>query len=446
MNLKSSSVFVCQQCGNEFSKWQGKCSACNSWNSLVETAKFTKNSKNQKSQNSSLVTRNSKTVKLTDIKASKTERITTGISELDRALGGGMVAGQVILLAGEPGIGKSTITLQLADKLKNTLYVSGEESANQVAIRAKRLGINNKSIQFLESTDVDEIIENLFAVRSSLSAVIVDSIQTMSTDDLTGLAGSVGQIKECAFRLLKFAKSNNIPLILVGHVTKEGTVAGPSVLMHIVDTVLWFEGEKMTNLRLLRSVKNRFGATDEVGIFSMEDNGLISLDNPEKLFLQGNNLKKPISGSAIGLVMEGTRSILVEVESLVVPTRMAFPKRVAQGIDSKRLEMLLATLIRRVGIKLYEMDVFVNVAGGIKTKDPAIDLAVCLSIVSSFYDLSLPPKFLSFGEVGLLGEIRKVPFLEKRIKDAKRLGFVEIVSPEKFNSLPQVVHNYLISK
>lgn len=442
---KIASVFVCQQCGNEFSKWQGKCSACNSWNSLVETARITKKNKSN-SKNSSPVTRNPETVKLTDIKASKTERITTGISELDRALGGGMVAGQVILLAGEPGIGKSTILLQLADKLKNTLYVSGEESANQVAIRAKRLGINNKSIQFLENTDVDEIIGSLSTVDSSLSVVIIDSIQTMSTSDLTGLAGSVGQIKECAFRLLRYAKSNNVPLILVGHVTKEGTVAGPSVLMHIVDTVLWFEGEKMTNLRLLRSVKNRFGATDEVGIFSMEDKGLVSLDNPEKLFLQGNNFKKPISGSAIGLVMEGTRSILVEVESLVVPTKMAFPKRVAQGIDSKHLEMLLATLIRRVGIKLYEMDVFVNVAGGIKTKDPAIDLAVCLSIVSSFYDLPLPPKFLSFGEVGLLGEIRRTNFIEKRIKDAKRLGFVEIISPERFNSLPQVVHNYLSKK
>lgn len=440
------SLFVCQQCGNEFSKWQGKCSACNSWNSLVETARITKKSK---SNSTSSRLRGTPMVKLTDIKASKTERITTGISELDRALGGGMVAGQVILIAGEPGIGKSTITLQLADKLKNTLYVSGEESANQIAIRAKRLGINNKSIQFLESTDVDNIIDSVTQLVSNsnkTSAVIIDSIQTMSTDDLTGLAGSVGQIKECAFRLLRFAKSSNIPLILVGHVTKEGTVAGPSVLMHIVDTVLWFEGEKMTNLRLLRSVKNRFGATDEVGIFSMEDKGLISLDNPEKLFLQGNNSKKPISGSAIGLVMEGTRSILVEVESLVVPTKMAFPKRVAQGIDSKRLEMLLATLIRRVGIKLYEMDVFVNVAGGIKTKDPAIDLAVCLSIVSSFYDLPLPPKFLSFGEVGLLGEVRRTNFIEKRVKDAKRLGFVEIVSPDRFNSLPQVVHNYLSGK
>ena len=378
---------------------------------------------------------------LTDIKASNMERITTGISELDRALGGGMVTGQVILIAGEPGIGKSTLLLQLANNLKSTLYVSGEESASQVAIRGQRLGIRNKAISLLESTDVDEIIEHLLAITYSLSAIIVDSIQTMSTSDLTGLAGSVGQVKESAFRLLRFAKTSNIPLILVGHVTKEGTVAGPAVLAHIVDTVLWFEGDKQSNLRLLRSVKNRFGATDEVGIFSMEDKGLISLDNPEKLFLEQG--KTGVAGSIVSILMEGTRSILIEIQSLVVPTKLPIPRRVAQGIDSKRLEMLLAILFRRANIPLYDMDVFVNVAGGIKAHDPSVDLAICLSIASSFFDKPLPKKFLAIGELGLSGEIRKVSFQEKRIKNAKRLGFNDIADSASFKYLPQVIHDYL---
>ena len=282
--------------------------------------------------------------------------------------------------------------------------------------------------------DVLDLIE-------SPTLLIVDSIQTMSTSDLTGLAGSVGQVKECAYRLLRYAKENNIPLILVGHVTKEGTVAGPAVLAHIVDTVLWFEGEKTSNLRLLRSVKNRFGATDEVGIFQMEDAGLIPLDNPEKLFLDRG--KTAVAGSVVSILMEGTRSILVEIQSLVVPTKMAFPRRVAQGIDSKRLEMLLAVLFRRAGIPLYDSDVFVNVAGGIKANDPSVDLAICLSIASSYYDKALPKDFIAIGEVGLLGEVRPVPAQEKRIRDSKRLGFKNIASSGEFKYLPQVVHNYL---
>ena len=435
-----SSIFVCQQCGNEFSKWLGKCTACNSWNSLVETARITRNSKSKTLNSRQTLNSKSQITNLTDIKTDQMQRVTTGISELDGALGGGIVSGQVILIAGEPGIGKSTLLLQLANNLNNTLYISGEESSNQVAIRAKRLGINNKSIQFLESTDVDEILQTLSTVSNKPSAVIVDSIQTMSTNDLTGLAGSVGQVRECAFRLLKFAKVNNIPLILVGHVTKEGTVAGPAVLAHIVDTVLWFEGDKQSNLRLLRCVKNRFGATDEVGIFSMEDKGLVSLDNPEKLFLEQD--KTNVAGSVVSILMEGTRSILIEIQSLVVPTKMAFPRRVAQGIDSKRLEMLLAVLFRRANVPLYDMDVFVNVAGGIKAQDPSVDLAICLSIASSFFDKPPPKKFLAVGELGLSGEIRAVSFQEKRIKDSRRLGFSDIASSSSFKYLPQVIHNY----
>jgi len=439
--MSNSSIFVCQQCGNEYSKWLGKCTACNSWNSLVETAQFSNaKKKNAKKKN---LGQKTEILRLTDIKASEMQRTSTGISELDRALGGGLVAGQVVLVAGEPGAGKSTLLLQVANNLKNTLYVSGEESSSQVAIRAGRLGIKNKNIDFLELTDVDETIDKLqgLTLQSSLSAIIVDSIQTMSTSDLTGLAGSVGQVRECAFRLLKYAKSKNIPLFLVGHVTKEGTVAGPAVLAHIVDTVLWFEGDKKSNLRILRCVKNRFGSTDEVGIFSMEDKGLKSLDNPEKLFLESGTTN--VAGSVISILMEGSRSILVEIQSLVVPTKMAFPRRVAQGIDSKRLEMLLAVLFRRASVPMYDMDVFVNVAGGIKANDPSMDLAICLSVASSFYDKPLPIKFIALGEIGLSGEIRKVAMQEKREKDSKRLGFTNIANSNSFKYLSQVIKSYL---
>lgn len=439
--MSQSSIFVCQQCGNEYSKWLGKCTACSAWNSLVETTQFTKKGKSKVNNKSSSLIHKSEVVKLNSVKASEIKRISTKISELDRCLGGGLVNGQVILIAGEPGIGKSTILIQLADKLGKCLYVSGEESASQVAIRAKRLGISNVGINFLEETDVDTIIDELSSKKLDLNTIIIDSIQTMSTSDLTGLAGSVGQVKECAYRLLRFAKQSNIPLIMVGHVTKEGTVAGPAVLAHIVDTVLWFEGEKTSNLRLLRSVKNRFGSTDEVGIFQMENTGLVPLDNPEKLFLDRGEVA--VSGSVVSLLMEGTRSILIEIQSLVVPTKMAFPRRVAQGIDSKRLEMLLAVLFRRANVPMYDMDVFVNVAGGIKANDPSVDLAICLSIASSFYDKPLSKKFMAIGEVGLSGEVRPVPMQEKRIKDSKRLGFVDVASSLRFKYLPQVIKEYL---
>lgn len=440
--MTTQTSFVCQQCGSEFAKWLGKCSVCDSWNSLVESVKVTGKLKSKASQSNRINSKTSSSIqKLSAIKPSATQRISTKISELDRCLGGGLVYGQVVLIAGEPGIGKSTLLIQLSNMLGNCLYVSGEESASQVAIRAKRLGISNKEIDFLEETDVDSIISNLEQSSSKkIKAIIVDSIQTMSTSDLTGLAGSVGQVKECAFRLLRYAKSNNIPLILVGHVTKEGTVAGPAVLAHIVDTVLWFEGEKTSNLRLLRSVKNRFGATDEVGIFQMEDKGLVSLNDPERLFLERS--KTSVPGSVVSILMEGSRSILVEVQSLVVPTKMAFPRRVAQGVDSKRLEMLLAVLFRRANIPLYDNDVFVNIAGGIKANDPSVDLAICLSIASSFYNKSLPNDFVSVGEVGLLGEIRNVPFQDKRIKDAKRLGFENVVSSKEHKYLSQILKEY----
>lgn len=371
--------------------------------------------------------------KLSDIKTGETGRTSTKIPELDRVLGGGIVKGQVILIAGEPGIGKSTLLLQLADNLKDILYVCGEESASQVAVRANRLGVKNKSINLLENTDVDEVI----ASNSSPSAVIVDSIQTMTTTDLSGMAGAVGQVKECASRLVRFAKSTGIPVFIVGHVTKEGTVAGPQVLAHIVDTVLWFEGDNTTNLRILRSIKNRFGPTDEVGIFEMKDLGLISVTDNQKIFIPDD--KTNISGSAIASVMQGSRPILVEIQALVVSTKLAFPRRLAQGIDQKRLEVIIAVLIRRCGLALHGYDVFVNVSGGIKVTEPGSDLAVALAIASSYFDKALPSKSVAVGEIGLLGEVRDVTMQEKRIKEAVRLGYKNVISNKDNKYLSQIV-------
>jgi DNA repair protein RadA/Sms len=400
---------------------------------LVETVIST----GSKSESPSTKATSSKAVSLSSISSRKTSRVSTRISELDRVLGGGLVPGQVVLIAGEPGIGKSTLLLELGDKIGDTLFILGEESASQVKVRADRLGIKNKSLKFLEETDVDAAVEAIDGGK----LIVVDSIQTMSTQDLTGLAGSVGQVRECAFRFLRAAKKRSIPLFLVGHVTKEGTVAGPAVLAHIVDTVLWFEGDKSLTLRLLRAVKNRFGPTDEVGIFEMEDKGLLPVTSTEKIFLSGSS--KAVAGSVITSALQGTRPLLVEIQALVVSSKMPFPKRVAQGVDSRRLELLLAVLIRRCGLPLYEYDVFVNVAGGIKVTEPASDLAICLAIASSFFDKVPPKGTLALGEVGLLGEIREVVAQEKRIKEARRLGFGIPISQKQVRYVSEAIKKYL---
>jgi DNA repair protein RadA/Sms len=439
------SKYICQQCGYESSGYLGKCPECGTWNSLVETVVST----NSKSQSGSRLRKNAsasqaKPINLSDIKSADTKRISTKISELDRVLGGGLVPGQVVLIAGEPGIGKSTLLTQISDTLGNVLYVCGEESASQIAIRAKRLGVTNKNIQILEDTDADSIINTMNpsltidnGKDTVFTAIIVDSIQTMTTSDLSGMAGSIGQVRECANRLLHAAKEKNIPLFLVGHVTKEGTVAGPAVLAHIVDTVLWFEGDKTLTTRVLRAVKNRFGPTDEVGVFQMEDRGLIPVENIENAFLEQS--KKAVAGSVVTSVMQGTRPILVEIQALVVPTKMAFPRRVAQGIDSRRVELLLAVLTRRCGLPINEQDVFVNVAGGLKVTEPATDLAICLSIASAYFDKPISSKIIAVGEVGLLGEIREVVAQEKRFKEAKRMGFTVPVSSKEFKFVNEAI-------
>ena len=453
------SKYVCQQCGYESTGWLGKCPECGTWNSLVETVTQSGPSKsNRKNSKQSSVSSN-QPVNLSDIKTSVTERISTKISELDRVLGGGLVLGQVVLIAGEPGIGKSTLLLQLANNLSQVLYVCGEESINQVKVRAERLGVKKSDIKLLEDTDVDSIINtinqftgdsllitekqktvnsNQSTVNSNgLSAIIVDSIQTMTTSDLSGMAGSVGQVRECAFRLLKIAKEKNIPLFLVGHVTKEGTVAGPAVLAHIVDTVLWFEGDKTLTTRILRAVKNRFGPTDEVGVFEMKDSGLIPVADLEKAFLEKG--KNDVSGSVVTSVMQGTRPILVEIQALVVPTKLAIPRRIGQGIDSRRLELLLAVLTRRCGLPMYDQDVFVNVAGGLKVTEPASDLALCLAVASAYFDKPVSGKTIAVGEVGLLGEIREVVAQDKRIREAKRMGFSLPITSKEFKYVSQAL-------
>ncbi|MCX6705570.1 MAG: DNA repair protein RadA [Candidatus Woesebacteria bacterium] len=448
------SKFVCQQCGYESVGFLGKCPNCGEWNSLVEMVEETnrrKTKSNRKSNNISSI----KPISLSSISSRKTSRLSTKIPELDRVLGGGLVSGQVVLIAGEPGIGKSTLLLEVSEKLgKNVLYVCGEESASQIKVRAERLGIKKTGISLLEDTNADNVID-VISELNDLSAVIIDSIQTMYTGDLSGMAGSVGQVRECTARLLRVCKEKEIPLFLVGHVTKEGTVAGPAVLAHIVDTVLWFEGDKTLTLRLLRAVKNRFGPTDEVGIFDMQDKGLVSVNDTEHMFVKtGLPANRRVPGSIVTSILQGTRPLLVEIQALVVPTKMAFPKRVAQGIDSRRLELLLAVLIRRCGLPLYDYDVFVNCAGGMKITEPGADLAIILAIASAYYDLPAnathnalqagkPSNIIAIGEVGLLGEIREVMAQEKRMKEARRLGFTQIISSKEYHFVGEVIKKLL---
>ncbi len=436
--MKTRSQFVCQQCGYSQSQWAGKCPSCETWNSMVETVLHeTQNSKG-KSQNY-----NSKVLKLSDIKTAEGKRMKTGEAELDSVLGGGLVAGMVILVAGEPGIGKSTLLTQVALQCseKSTqapvLYVCGEESASQVALRVRRMG-KKGDLALLESNNVDEIVAKIEEIKPELA--IVDSIQTLTTEDLTGVAGSVGQVRESCQRLASSVKRLGIPLFIVGHVTKEGTIAGPRVLEHIVDTVLWFEGERSQALRLIRAVKNRFGPTDEVGVFEMTEAGLVGIDNPSKLLLAER--VKNVPGSVIGVVLEGTRPLLVEIQALTTPSQLAIPRRVSTGIDFARLQMLVAVLSRRAGLNLGDMDIFVNVTGGIRLADRGIDLAICLAIASSFLNKTVEADIAAVGEVGLLGEVRKVGGLDKRIKEAKKLGY-RVASAESGKSVSAAIKKLL---
>ena len=434
--MKLLTSFVCQQCGYESPQWLGKCPECGEWNSLKEF-KIPKGPGFSKQSTSSTILASPK--KLNQINYQEKNRIKTNFTEADGVLGGGIVAGSVVLLAGDPGIGKSTLLLQIAlsiSQKQDVLYVSGEESEGQVKLRAKRIGNLEKAKNFslLSTTNIDGVLNVIEGSKPGL--VIIDSIQTMESENLGGLSGSIGQIRYTTSMLIKAAKSLNIPIILVGHVTKEGMVAGPMILSHMVDCVLFLEGEKATGTRILRCLKNRFGPIDEVGVFVMEEMGLSEIRNPEQLFINKNQTQVP--GSVIAATMEGTRPFLVEVQALVVFSKLPMPRRVGLGVDYKRLELLLAVLQKQVRLLLDSMDVFVNVAGGLKLSDPGADLAICLAIYSSLKNLPLS-KTVAIGEVGLLGELRTVGFLDKRVKQAQKLGFKNIISSEKFKSLNDAI-------
>lgn len=431
------SRFVCQNCGGEFPKWSGQCGGCGEWNTLVETVVAVKKSglRGRGRVGGKIP------VRLAEVRGRDVERVKTGIGELDRVLGGGMVPGSVVLLAGEPGIGKSTLLTQLALRLeREVLYVCGEESPGQIRLRIDRV-VRGKSVgkglSFLGETDVDVVVETIKGIGKKVSLVMVDSIQTMQTEDLSGMAGSVGQVRECSYRLLNMAKELGVPVFLVGHVTKEGTIAGPKVLEHLVDTVLYLEGDKKHQFRILRAQKNRFGSVDEVGVFLMSDKGLTEVKNPSDVFLEER--QKGVAGSCVVATMEGTRPVLVEVQGLVIPSQLAVPRRVGAGVDQRRLQLLTAVLSKRCRLPLGRMDVYVNVAGGLRLNEPAVDLGVCLAVASSLKNKPLPTRAAVVGEVGLLGEIRKVSFLDKRVKEAKKLGYSRVIGPGQIKTLLEAI-------
>jgi DNA repair protein RadA/Sms len=406
------------------------------WNTLKE---IRVPSSNTSSRNEARAISEIKPHTLSQIVHQEKDRFTTGFSEMDSVLGGGIVPGSVALLAGDPGIGKSTLLLQMALnvslKAKNVLYISGEESEQQIKLRAVRLtkNLKNESLFLVSLTNTDEIVGLIQNSKPDL--VIIDSIQTMESENLTGLSGSVGQVRYAAAEFIKAAKTLNVPTVLVGHVTKEGMVAGPMILSHMVDTVLFLEGEKNTGTRILRSLKNRFGPVDEVGIFAMQEGGMEEIKNPEQIFLTKSN---NAPGSVLVANLEGTRAFLVEVQALLVYSKLPMPRRVTAGVDYKRLELLLAVLQKHARLPVEQMDVFVNAAGGMKINDPACDLGICLSILSSIKNINLS-RVVGIAEVGLLGELRTPPFLEKRIKEAKKLGFTKIITPKNYSSIEEVV-------
>ena len=435
MKLKSS--FVCQQCRYKSPSFLGKCPNCGIWNSLVETVEADKSSPwskvNKRARKAKI-----EMVKLSAVRTANFKRISTGIVEADQVFGGegvtGLVPGSVVLLSGDPGIGKSTLALQILSHIGG-LYVSGEESQEQVSLRATRLKIPTNKILILNETNIEAIIESVKSESLGIKLLVVDSIQTMWSEELTGAPGSVGQVRECTLKLLDVAKSKNLSIILIGHVTKEGTIAGPMILEHIVDTVLYLEGERFQSLRILRSSKNRFGAVDEVGVFSMEEKGMTEVANPSELFLGSN---KGAAGSVVVATMEGSRPLLVEVQALTVSTQMPIARRVGTGINVNRLQMLVAILQKHLRLPLGNFDIFVNAASGIKVFEPAADLGICLAIVSSFKNKPLLTKTMAIGEVGLLGEIRNVIGLERRIKEARKLGFIHIISPKNYYHISRI--------
>lgn len=421
---KAKTVYTCTECGAQSPKWQGQCAACMAWNTLVETIAET-----PVSTRFSPLASSSTVQKLADVRAQENERFATGSEEFDRVLGGGLVAGGVVLIGGDPGIGKSTLLLQTLchlGKQQQVLYVSGEESAQQIAMRAKRLGLDASPLDLLAEIHLEKILTILQDLRPQV--VVIDSIQTVYSEVLQSSPGSVAQVRECSAQLTRVAKQLGISMILVGHVTKEGSLAGPRVLEHIVDTVLYFEGDPNSSFRLIRAFKNRYGAVNELGVFAMTEKGLREVSNPSALFLSHHAAQ--VAGSCIVVTQEGTRPLLIEVQALVDSSHSMNPKRLCVGLEQNRLAMLLAVLHRHAGVACFDQDVFVNAVGGVKISEPAVDLAVLLSIVSSLKNKALSNQLIVFGEVGLAGEVRPVQRGQERLKEAVKLGFKFAIIPK----------------
>ncbi len=426
---KRKTKYVCQECGYESAKWMGKCPGCNNWNTLVEELEASNT--NQRHTLGSGTKRVTKPEKITEVESQKEPRMTTKMKEFNRVLGGGVVPGSLVLIGGDPGIGKSTLLLQissqLADKNLSVLYISGEESTRQTKLRADRLGVQSDSLYVLAETNLLDIVTQIEQIKPSF--VVIDSIQTIFREEITSAPGSVSQVRECTSELMRVAKSNGIPIFIVGHVTKEGAIAGPRMLEHMVDAVLYFEGERHHTYRILRGVKNRFGSTNEMGIFEMKEEGLREVLNPSEIFLE----ERPhgAAGSTVVASMEGTRPVLVEIQALISPTSFGNPRRMATGIDTNRVPLLMAVLEKRAGLMLQNQDAYIKVAGGVKLDEPAIDLAIAVSITSSFRDQPTKPDDIIIGEVGLTGEIRRVSRIEQRVQEAAKLGFNRVICPEK---------------
>ena len=420
---KAKSIYSCTECGATSPKWQGQCPGCNQWNTLVESV-----AEKASGHRFDSLAPTARLQNLSDIEAREEERIPTGIGEFDRALGAGLVPGGVVLIGGDPGIGKSTLLLQALSQLSannKVLYVSGEESGEQVALRARRLSLDTRQLQLMAEINLERILATLQAEQPQVA--VIDSIQTLWSDQLSSAPGSVAQVRECSAQLTRLAKQAGITIILVGHVTKDGALAGPRVLEHIVDTVLYFEGDTHSSFRLVRAFKNRFGAVNELGVFAMTDKGLKGVNNPSALFLSQHGQEVP--GSCVMVTQEGTRPLLVEIQALV-DSAHGNPRRLTVGLEAQRLAMLLAVLHRHAGIVCFDQDVFVNAVGGVKITEPAADLAVLLSITSSLKNRPLPSKLIVFGEVGLAGEIRPAPRGQERLKEAAKLGFTRALIPE----------------
>ena len=421
---KAKTVFVCSECGNESPKWLGKCPACNSWNTFYEQKieKYTDTNKIERKINNT-------PKPLSSYVGQEANRTSTGYLELDRVLGGGLVKGSLILLGGEPGIGKSTLILQLCEKVQGdgkVLYVSGEESAEQIKLRADRLDVKNDDLMFLGETDIDVIKDAIADMKPKL--VIIDSIQTMYSEEITAAAGSVSQVREITSQIMRMCKAQQITTIIIGHVTKEGNIAGPRVLEHMVDTVLYLEGERYNTYRILRAVKNRFGSTNEIGMFEMRQEGMCEVTNPSDILI--TEREDNPSGSCILASIEGTRPILVEIQALTSQTVFGLPKRTANGFDYNRLAVLIAVLEKKAGLSLGNQDVYLNVAGGMRISEPAADLGIIATVASSYKNVPISQSTVVMGEVGLTGEVRRINLIEKRLKEAEKLGFKTCIIPE----------------